>query len=60
MILFLVSGTLYVYLKLLLFLKDFIYLTERAQAGGMAEGEGEADFQLNREPNVELNPRTPG
>ena len=33
-----------------LFFKDFIYLRERAQAGG--EVEGETDFPLSREPNV--------
>ena len=38
----------------------FIYLTEneRAQIGGTAEGEGEADSPLSREPNMGLNPRT--
>ena len=38
----------------------FIYLTdrERAQAGGEAEGEGEADFPLSWEPSVGLDPRT--
>ena len=42
--------------------KDFIYLreTERAQAGGGAEREGEADSQVNREPNVGLHPRILG
>ena len=38
----------------------FIYLTERerAQAGGAAEGEGEADFLLSREPDVGLDLKT--
>ena len=30
--------------------KNFIYLTERAQAGGM--GEEETDFRLSGEPNT--------
>ena len=42
----------------------FIYLrewaSERAWAGGGAEGEGEADSLLSREPSVGLNPRTLG
>ena len=38
----------------------FIYLTERAQAGGAAEGEEEAGSLLSKEPDVGLNPRTPG
>ena len=42
------------------FLK-FIHLGEirrdRAQAGGEAEGEGEADSLLSWEPNMGLNPR---
>ena len=33
----------------------FLYLTVYKQEG---EGEGEADPQLNREPNVGLDPRT--
>jgi len=33
---------------------------ERAQAGGAAEGEGEADSPLSREPDMGLDPRTPG
>ena len=43
----------------------FIYLreretaSERAQAGGAAEGEGEAGFPLSREPDAGLAPRTP-
>ena len=46
-----------------LFLKIlFIYLTEykRAQAGGAAEGEGEAGSLLSREPDAGLHPRTLG
>ena len=41
----------------------FIYLTERAQAGGTAEGMaegGEARSSMSREPDVGLIPRTPG
>ena len=42
-----------------LFLKIlFIYLRERAQTGGAAYGEEEADSPLNREPNIGLDPRT--
>ena len=39
----------------------FIYLreSERAQAGGPAEGEGEAGSPPSREPDVGLDPRTP-
>ena len=33
---------------------------ERARAGGGAEGEGEAGFPLSREPDMGLDPRTPG
>jgi len=33
---------------------------ERAQAGGMVEGQGEAGCLLSREPDVGLNPRTLG
>ena len=44
------------------FFKIFTYLTERerqsTEAGG--EAEGEADSPLSREPNAELDPRTPG
>ena len=38
----------------------FIYLSKRENTseGGGAEGEGEADSPLSREPNVRLNPRT--
>lgn len=41
--------------------KDFIYLRERekAQAGGWAEGEGEAGSPLSKEPDSGLIPRTP-
>jgi len=46
--------------------KDFIHLrererahtSERAQAGGAAEGEGETDSALSREPDVGLDLRT--
>ena len=31
---------------------------DRAQTGGAAEGEGEADSPLSRKPNEELDPRT--
>ena len=48
-------------------LKDFIYLFERDRERekeqewwGRTEGEGEADSLLRREPNVGLDPRTPG
>ena len=43
------------------FFKDFIDLREcvNAQAGGESEGEGETDSPLSREPNTELNSRTP-
>ena len=46
---------------LFIFFKDFIYLfdTGRAQAGGGAETEGEADSPLSREPDRGLYPRTP-
>ena len=52
-----------------LFLKKyFVYLRERERAheqkreraGTGVEGKGEADFLLNREPDAELDPRTPG
>ena len=43
---------------LLIFFKDFIYLFDRERA--QAEREGEAGSPLSREPDVELNPRTPG
>ena len=53
------------------FFKDFIYLFQRKRerkyegerattSKGRTEGEGEADSPLSREPNVELDPRTPG
>lgn len=48
----------------LMFLKDFIYLTQRdtvregTQAGQVAEGE--AGFPLSRDPDVGLDPRIPG
>ena len=51
------------YQLLLLFL-DFIYLRERERErereGAWRRAEGEADFPLNREPNVGLDPWTPG
>ena len=34
----------------------FIYLTERAQAGGVAEGEGEAGSLLSKDPDVGPDP----
>ena len=37
-----------------LFFKDFVYLFDRAQAGGAAEGEGEAGSPLSREPDEGL------
>ena len=39
----------------------FIHLTKTqlTQAGGMAEGEGEAGSSLSREPDMGLDPRTP-
>jgi len=44
--------------------KDFISekerMSERAQAGRAAEGEGEAGCPLSKEPHVELDPRTLG
>ena len=46
---------MYVFFEIL-----FIYLTERAQAEGAAEGEGEAGSLLGREPDTGLNPKTPG
>ena len=33
-------------------------VSEKAQAGGAAVGEGEADSLLSREPNAGLDPRT--
>ena len=33
---------------------------EGVQAGGGVEGEGEADSPLSRDPDVKLDPRTPG
>jgi len=35
-------------------------LTERAQAGGAAEGEGETDSLLSREPGAGFDPGTLG
>jgi len=37
-----------------------LQIIERAQAGGAAEGEGEADSLLSKEPDTGLNPRTLG
>ena len=52
---------------LCLFFKDFIYLFERQhererehEQRGQGKGEGEADSLLNREPDVDLDPRTLG
>ena len=46
------------------FKKYFIYLFDREskhrQTEQQAEGEGEADSLLSREPNAGLDPRTPG
>ena len=46
----------------LLFLRFFIYSfekeREKAQTGGEAEGEREADSPLSWEPNMGLHPRT--
>lgn len=33
---------------------------EREQVGGAAEGDGESGFLLSREPDTELNLKTPG
>ena len=33
---------------------------EKAQAAGGAEGQGDADAPLSREPDAGLDPRTPG
>jgi len=35
-------------------------LRESTQAGGESEGDGEADSPLSREPDVGLDPGTPG
>ena len=45
---------------ILIFIKDFIYLTERvcAQAGGETEGLGQAGSPLSREAHLGLDPRT--
>ena len=47
------------------FFKDFIYLVEtkreqthKGKREGRAEGEGEADSPLSKEPDAGLNPRT--
>jgi len=44
--------------RILFLTKDFIYLRERAHAGG--EGEEETDSPLSGESDVGLNPRTLG
>ena len=52
------NGYTYVFsTRLISFFKKIIYLFDRAQAGGEVEGEGEADAQLSREPDVGLDPR---
>ena len=52
-------GCLFIFL-----FKDFIHLFQRESehepGGGEAEGEGGADSQLSREPDVGLNPRSLG
>ena len=54
----------FLFLIIFSFFKDFINLFEREkehkQGEQQAEGEGEADFLLSREPNAELDPRTLG
>ena len=47
------------------FFKDFIYVFDRERVseheqGRQAEGGGEAGSLLSKEPDVRLNPRTPG
>ena len=37
-----------------------MYLRARTQMGGGAEGEREADSPLSREPNMWIDPGTPG
>lgn len=37
-----------------------IYLRERKRAGGAADGQGETDALLSKEPEVRLKPRTLG
>jgi len=41
-------------------IKYFFFFPETAQAGGAAEGEGEAGSPRSREPDAGLDPRTPG
>ena len=56
-----ISGTKYCKNNhsVILFFKHFIYLREReSMSGGWAEGEGEADFLLSREPDLGLDLRT--
>jgi len=43
-----------------IFFKDDLFDTERAQAGGAAEGEGEAGSLLSREPDAGLGSEDPG
>ena len=45
-------------LKDIIFLRFYLFLRGRAQAGGGAEGE--AGSLLSREPDMGLDPRTPG
>ena len=44
----------------LLFKRFYLFNRERTQAGGDAEGEGEADSPLSREPDAGLNLRVLG
>jgi len=46
--------------RILFLTKDFIYLRERAHKQGEGEGQREKETLLSREPNVGLDPRTPG
>ena len=57
-----VHVSLYIKYILILFFKDFIYLRERggAQADRVAEGVEEAGSLLSWEPNIGVNPPTPG
>ena len=45
---------------LLFFFSDLIYLLEKAQAGGAAEGERETGSTPSKEPDMGLKPRTRG
>ena len=51
------GGSISIFI-LFYFLKDFLYLRERAGKGRGVEGEGEADSLLSREPDAGLDPRT--